>query len=163
MSKQKSKQRKRASRIKYIKVSKIECSSYRLTNENKPSSLIRLSDSISKHGIIEPLIVFPAKTSSKTKYTVICGQRRFKAALEAKLNSVPCVILKLSQKEALIVQLTMSLAREEANEAEEAKIINSLLNGGLSLDEIAIQTSSSPLTLNNKLLQLKSRNVSRET
>ena len=163
MFRQKTTQRKRRIKVKYIRTSKIESPDHRTTTENKPSSLIRLSDSISKHGIIEPLIVFSTKKSAKKRYTIICGQRRHKAALESKLNSIPCVILKLSQKEALIAQLVTSLSREEANEAEEAKLIKSLLNSGLSLEEVAVQTSSSPLTLSNKLSHLKPNNVSRET
>ena len=51
-----------------------------------------LINSVKKVGILEPLVVRPADPQSGKKYAVLCGSRRFNAAIDAGLPKVPCII-----------------------------------------------------------------------
>ena len=54
-----------------------------------------LIESIKENGIIDPLIVRPAKPSTGVKYAIVCGSRRYNAAIEVGLTKVPCIIREM--------------------------------------------------------------------
>jgi ParB family chromosome partitioning protein len=73
--------------------------------------------SISKHGVLEPLLV---RRRDSAKYELISGERRFHAALEAGLTEVPCLELHVEDDVALEIALIENLQRKDLDPFEEA-------------------------------------------
>jgi ParB family chromosome partitioning protein len=91
-------------------------------NPDQPRSnlgdLASLRDSIQTHGVLEPLLV---KRRDETRYTLISGERRFRAALEAGLAEVPCIELDLDPAEVVEIALVENLQRKDLTPFEEAE------------------------------------------
>jgi len=80
--------------------------------------LRQLTESIRQHGILEPILVRPTKGE---KYELVAGERRFRAAQEVGLASVPVTIRELSDQDALQLALVENLQREDLNPVEETE------------------------------------------
>jgi ParB family chromosome partitioning protein len=79
-----------------------------------------LEDSIRVHGIIQPLIL----AQSEEGYTIVAGERRYRAALAIGLTTVPAIIKKLDAKQRREISLIENLQREDLNPIEEAEALN---------------------------------------
>ena len=105
-----------ASLGRWIPVEEIE------TNPNQPRTsvgdLTELTRSIESKGILEPLLVKPAREG---RYTIIAGERRFRAAIEAGLTEVPCIELDVSAPEMMELALIENLHRKDLHPFEEAE------------------------------------------
>ncbi|NER38103.1 MAG: ParB/RepB/Spo0J family partition protein [Oscillatoria sp. SIO1A7] len=95
-----------------------------------PDKMAQLIESVKHHGILEPLLVRPV---SDTKYELVAGERRYRAAVQAGLAEVPVTIKKLTDEEALQISLTENLQREDLNPVDETEGILSLLSVRLGL------------------------------
>ena len=84
-----------------------------------------LVGSISRHGVLEPLLV---RRRSDGGYELISGERRFHAAMMAGLDEVPCVELELEDQEALEIALIENLQRKDLTPFEEAEGFATLIN-----------------------------------
>src|SRR5690554_338672 len=73
--------------------------------------LHKLSESIKKHGVVQPIIV---KKEDNT-YRIVAGERRWRAARMAGLKSVPVIVRELSNKQVMEVALIENLQREDLN------------------------------------------------
>ncbi|BAG39882.1 Spo0J protein [Orientia tsutsugamushi str. Ikeda] len=82
-------------------------------------SLVELSESILVHGIIQPIIV--NKTEDQSKYIIIAGERRWRAAKIANLIEVPVVIKDIDNDQVLQVALIENIQRQKLNIIEEAE------------------------------------------
>lgn len=69
--------------------------------------------SVRQRGIALPLLVRPITTASKAKYGIVCGSRRFNAALEAGLEKVPCIVLEMTDVEAMGRSLEENILRKD--------------------------------------------------
>lgn len=69
--------------------------------------------SVKERGIALPVLVRPIKTPSKAKYGIVCGSRRFNAALEAGLEEIPCIIKEMSNVEAMGRSLEENVLRKD--------------------------------------------------
>ena len=83
-----------------------------------------LSQSISKQGLIQPIIV---RTAKDFKYEIIAGERRWLAAQKAGLHEVPVVILELNDTQSLELAIIENIQREDLNAIEEAKGYETLM------------------------------------
>jgi ParB family chromosome partitioning protein len=83
-----------------------------------------LVDSIKKHGVIQPIVV----RTSDIGYEIVAGERRWRAAREAGLKEIPCIIKVLNDQQGMEVALIENLQRENLNPIEEALAFKSLLN-----------------------------------
>tara|TARA_B100000686_G_scaffold49955_1_gene53581 strand:- start:175 stop:1071 length:897 start_codon:yes stop_codon:yes gene_type:complete len=81
-------------------------------------ALQHLADSISEHGIVQPIVVRKLATG---QYEIIAGERRWRAAQKAKLHDVPVVIKDMSDEAALEIALIENLQREDLSPLEEAE------------------------------------------
>lgn len=86
--------------------------------------LQELADSITRHGVIEPLIV---RLLPNGTYEIICGSRRFRAAELAGLQRVPCLVRDVSDADVIEIQLVENLEREQLNPIEEAKAFQKMI------------------------------------
>ena len=81
-------------------------------------ALKELADSISMHGIIQPLLVRPLSDGG---YQLIAGERRWRASRMAGLTQVPVVVREMTDMEAMELALIENLQREDLNPIEEAE------------------------------------------
>ena len=96
-------------------------------------SLLELQASIQQLGILEPLVVRAAAGKSD-KYELIGGERRWRCAKELQLQSVPIVIVELSDEEAYLAALHDNSHREDLNPIDETEYILKLLGHWLKLE-----------------------------
>ena len=119
-------------------------------NEEK---LNELAESIREHGIVQPLIV----KKNGERYTIIAGERRFRAARIAELKEVPAIVRDMDGREVMEVALIENIQREDLNPIEEAAAIRFLMKEhDLTQDEVAKRLSKSRPAIANavRLLQL---------
>ncbi|WP_163969280.1 ParB/RepB/Spo0J family partition protein [Oceanobacillus halotolerans] len=83
-----------------------------------------LKDSILEHGIIQPLIV----RKSIKGYEIVVGERRYRAAKEAGLSTIPVVIKELTDEKMMELALLENLQREDLTPIEEANAYANLMN-----------------------------------
>ena len=108
-----------------------------------------LADSISVHGIIQPLTVRELPTGY---YQIIAGERRWRAARLAGLSDVPVVIIEADDKKAMELALIENLQRQDLNPVEEALGYQTLINEyGLTQEEAAQQVGKSRPAVANAL------------
>ena len=90
-------------------------------NPDQPRSMLGdLSDlkaSIEAKGVLEPILVRPREGG---RFTIISGERRFRAAMEAGLSDIPCIVLDVSDAEVLEIALIENLQRKDLSPLEEA-------------------------------------------
>ncbi len=116
-------------------------------------ALSELADSISKHGVLQPLLVRPLIGGG---YQLIAGERRWRASRLAGLTEVPAVIKNLSDEEAAVISLIENLQREDLDPVEEAKGYHKLITDfGLTQEEAAAQVGKSRPAVANSLRILK--------
>ncbi|NMG11907.1 ParB/RepB/Spo0J family partition protein [Brasilonema sp. UFV-L1] len=89
-----------------------------------PQALKELVESIKQHGILQPLLVRPL---TKGGYELVAGERRYRAAKEVGLTSVPVVVRELTDSDAVQLALIENLLREDLNPVEETEGILQLL------------------------------------
>lgn len=90
------------------------------------NTLDELAASIKNYGIIQPIVVSPGNTDNQ--YTIIAGERRWRAAQIAGLETLPCVIRESQEHSALEVALIENIQREELSPLDEAKAFSRLLD-----------------------------------
>jgi ParB family chromosome partitioning protein len=109
-------------------------------------SLQGLADSIRQHGMLNPITV--SQGSGEGFYRIITGERRWRAASMARLETIPCVIKELGDDERLTVQLIENLQREDLQPLEKGKAILHVKNTlNLTNREIARRLGLSERTI----------------
>ncbi len=117
------------------------------------SALSELADSISQHGVIQPLLVRPLSGGT---YQLVAGERRWRASRMAGLKEVPVVIKDLSDEEASVIAMIENLQREDLNAIEEADGIKYLMTKyGLTQEEVSERVGKSRSAVANSLRLLK--------
>jgi len=90
-------------------------------NPDQPRSsmgdLAELTKSITDKGVLEPILVRPREDG---RYTIISGERRFRASLDAGLTEIPCIEMEVSDSEVLEIALIENLQRKDLSPFEEA-------------------------------------------
>ena len=108
-----------------------------------------LADSIAQHGLIQPIVVTPL---SNGRYSIVAGERRWRACRMAGLMEVPVIIKDASQQELMEIALIENLQREDLNPVEEAFGYRSLIDAfGLTQEEVATRMGKSRTAVTNAL------------
>ncbi|WP_245211622.1 ParB/RepB/Spo0J family partition protein [Neoroseomonas oryzicola] len=103
-----------------LPVESLEPSPFQARSTPDPSALAELAASIKEHGILQPILVRP-KPGTAGKFQILGGERRWRAAQQAKLHDVPVVIRDLDDRAAMAAGLVENLQREDLNALEEAE------------------------------------------
>lgn len=134
-------------------VSEIEISSI-FANPNQPrkvfdpTALNELSSSISKHGVIMPIIV----NKSGDRFMIIAGERRFRAAKLAGLTTIPAIVKTYNERQIKEISLIENLQREDLNPIEAANAMRSLMDDyGLTQEDLADRIGKSRSAIANTL------------
>ena len=118
----------------------------------QPETLDELTQSIRQHGILQPLSVRRLGTS----YQLIAGERRLRAGIQAGLTEVPCIIMKMDDRESGIAALVENLQRQDLDFIEEARGISLLMSqGAMSQEQVARMLGKSQSAVANKLRLLR--------
>jgi ParB family chromosome partitioning protein len=118
------------------------------------ASIERLAASVADAGVVQPLIVRPLVDG---QYELIAGERRWRAARRAKLETVPALIRTQDDAERLQTALIENMAREDLNPIDEARACAALVDDlGLSKEELARRLGRSRGAISNliRLLDL---------
>ncbi len=114
--------------------------------------LAELAASLTAHGMLEPVLVRPRSG----RYELVVGERRWRAAQEAGMTSVPALVRELDDRQALEIALIENVQREDLNALEEAEAYSRLANEfGLTQDEIATRVGKQRSTVANRLRLLE--------
>jgi ParB family chromosome partitioning protein len=119
-----------------------------------PDSISALARSMADAGVIQPLIVRPLADG---RYELIAGERRWRAAREAKLDTVPVLIRDEDETRRLQTALIENMAREQLNPVDEARACAALVEDlGLSKEELGRRLGRSRVAISNliRLLDL---------
>jgi ParB family chromosome partitioning protein len=119
-----------------------------------PEEITELADSILEHGVIQPLIVTRANETGL--YTLIAGERRWIAARQAGMNTVPAIIRDASDQQLVELALVENVQRADLEPLEAAEAYRQLAEEfELSHDEIAARVGKNRVTITNTLRLLK--------
>lgn len=123
---------------------------YQPRTEFNADELASLAASIRSQGLIQPILVTPRASGG---YTIVAGERRWRAAKDAGLTRVPVVVRDVSSKqEFLEAALVENLQRADLNPIEEAEAFDRLQKEfGLSHEEIALRMGKSRPAISNRL------------
>lgn len=136
-----------------LKISEIEPNKNQPRREFEPEALNELSESISQHGVLQPLVVRPIFGGG---YEIVAGERRFRAARMAGLNEVPVVVRELTDSEAMELALVENLQREDLSDLELAMGYDSLMKEySMTQEQIAGIVNKSRSAVANTLRLLK--------
>lgn len=114
--------------------------------------LEELKESILAHGVLEPIIVRPIEG----RYEIVVGERRWRAAKLAGLESIPAAVRPLSDREAMEMALVENLQREDLNPIEEAEAYKRLMDEfELTQEQVADRVGKKRSTVANRLRLLE--------
>jgi len=112
-----------------------------------------LADSIRSQGLVQPVVVRPREAGG---FELIAGERRWRAAREAGLPTVPALVRDADDRETLLLGLVENVAREELSAVEEARAYALLLDEfELSLGDLAERVGKAKPTVSNRLRLLE--------
>lgn len=135
-----------------LKIKDIEINKDQPRKQFNEDALLELAESITQHGIIEPLVV----TKRDNYYLLVSGERRWRAAMKAGLKEVPVVIKDYTDQQVLEIGLIENIQRENLNPIEEAKAYRKLIEEfHLKQDDVAERVSKSRTAITNTMRLLK--------
>ena len=136
-----------------LKISEIEPNRSQPRKEFDEKALSELAESISEHGLLQPLLVRPLTLGG---YEIVAGERRYRACRMAGLTEVPVIIGELSESETMELALIENLQREDLTPLEEAMGYEVLMNEhGFTQDEVSKSVGKSRPAIANALRLLK--------
>ena len=136
-----------------LKISEIEPNRSQPRKEFDEKALSELAESISKHGLLQPLLVRPLPLGG---YQIVAGERRYRACRMAGITEVPVIIRELGDTETMEIALIENLQREDLTPIEEALGYQVLIDEhGFSQEEVAQSVGKSRPAITNALRLLK--------
>jgi ParB family chromosome partitioning protein len=126
---------------------------YQTRGQMDEDALVELYESVVAMGVIEPIIVRPAANG---RYTIVAGERRWKAALMADKDTVPAVVRNMSNQQAMEMTIVENLQREDLGIMDQARAYHRLSQEfALTQDDVATRTGKERSTVANYLRLLK--------
>ncbi len=121
-------------------------------NPNQPrkvfeqDKLDELTESIKKYGVIQPIIV----RKDGEFYTIIAGERRWRACKNANIKSIPCIVRDIENKNASEIALIENLQREDLNPIDEANAYEYIMERfGITQEEVSSIVGKSRVYVTN--------------
>ncbi len=110
-------------KIDEVSIAELRANPYQPRKFFSEESILELKESIINHGILQPLLV----RKSIKGYEIVVGERRFRAAIEAGLKTIPVIIKELTEDKMMEFALIENLQREDLNPIEEAIAYDQLM------------------------------------
>lgn len=140
--------------LRTVPVTSISPNPHQPRTQIDEAKLQELADSIQEHGLIQPLIVHD---SGDGTYTLIAGERRWRAAQKAGLTELPVVVKEASPQAMLELAIIENVQRADLNPLEEALAYRQLMDEfGLTQEEVSKRVGKARSTIGNtvRLLDL---------
>jgi len=129
------------------------------SNANQPrktfneETIEELANSIREKGVLQPIIV---KKKNGEAFEIVCGERRFRAAIHCGLTEVPAIIKDIAEEDLLEWALIENIQREDLNPVEEAEAYQRLVEERMiSQEEVAKRVGKNRVTVTNTLRLLR--------
>lgn len=136
-----------------LPVAQIQPGRYQPRRHFDEASLAELADSIERHGVMQPITV---RVVAMNSYEIIAGERRWRAAKLAKLESIPVILREISDTEALELALIENIQRADLNPLEEAAGYQRLIDEfGYTQEKLSSEVGKSRSHIANLLRLLK--------
>lgn len=138
--------------VKMVKIRLVEPNRDQPRKAFDEESLQELADSISVHGVIQPLIV----TKRGSVYQIVAGERRWRAAKKAGLKEIPVIEKEYSDRDIAEIALIENIQRKDLNPVEEAQALKRLIDEfDITQEELSERVSKSRTVITNSLRLLK--------
>ncbi len=138
--------------LQEISVSEIEPNKDQARKNFSDAGIEELAQSIREQGILQPVIVKKAAHG----YELVCGERRFRAAVRLGLKTVPAVVKDIADERLLELALVENIQREDLNPIEEAQAYLRLIEErGFSQDQVADRIGKNRATVANTIRLLR--------
>jgi ParB family transcriptional regulator, chromosome partitioning protein len=142
--------------VRLIPISQIEPNPKQPRKNFTPAALDELAASIREHGVIQPLVVQEIQTPYGSRYQLIAGERRWRAAQRAGMTTVPAILKGVTPQQMLELALVENIQRQELNALEEADAYRQLIQEfELTQDQVAQKVGKDRTTISNALRLLK--------
>ena len=139
-------QMKESDTLKNLKVTEVEPNRNQVRKNFDQEALEELAESIKEYGLIQPIVV----TKKDNYYSIVAGERRWRASKIAGLKEIPAIIREDDEKINAEISLIENMQREDLNPIEKATGIKTLMdNYGMSQDEIAKKLGKAKSTIIN--------------
>ena len=112
--------------IQLINLSEIRPSKLNPRKTFSEDSIAELAESIGNMGVLQPIIVRPIP-DKKTKFEIVCGERRYRASIVAGHETIPAILRVLTDTDAFELMITENLQREDVKPLEEAEAYQKLI------------------------------------
>jgi len=141
--------------LKYLSLDTMEGGPFQPRQIINHESIEQLAESIKSQGVLQPIVV---RQKPDQRYEIIAGERRWRAAQLAGIDTVPVIVRDISDEEAMAIALIENIQRENLNPIEEARALKRLAdNLSLTHLEVAEAVGKSRASITN-LLRLLSLN-----
>jgi ParB family chromosome partitioning protein len=119
----------------------------------EPEATAGLAESIRQQGMLQPVVVRPRPGGG---YELIAGERRWRAARDAGIESVPALVREADDRDSLLLALVENVAREQLSAVEEARAYAMLVDEfGLTLADLGSRVGRSKSSVSNRLRLLE--------
>ena len=109
--------------VRDISIDEIDPNASQPRRDFDKEALEQLADSIREAGVLSPILV----VENGMRYRIVAGERRYRAARLAGLNTVPCIVRSMTNEQQMEAALIENLQRQDLNPIEEAAAIRSLM------------------------------------
>ena len=142
--------------ITYLNINKIKANKKQPRKYFDEEKIIMLAESLKEHGMIQPIIV----QKDEEDYSIIAGERRWRAAKKANLKEVPVIVMNITESAVLEISLIENIQRQDLNPIEEANAYKRLISDfKLTQEELAKKIGKSRTSITNtmRLINLDER------
>lgn len=139
--------------VQDMSVDSLQAGKYQPRTRMDESSLAELADSIRSQGVMQPILV---RSVGNSRYEIVAGERRFRASQLAGLKTVPVIVRKIADENALVMALIENIQRENLNPLEEAQGLSRLIKEFQLTHEQAAQAVGKSRSTASNLLRLLS-------
>lgn len=135
--------------LRNIPIDLLQRSKYQPRTHMDKQALAELADSIRSQGVVQPIVARELKTGN---YEIIAGERRWRAAQMAGLETVPAIVRRVPDEAAIVIALIENIQREDLNPLEEASVLQQLIDEfGMNHQKVADTVGRSRTAVTNLL------------
>lgn len=134
--------------VSYVSIDEIQVNPDQPRKDFDPEQLQELADSISRNGVLQPVLLRPREGG----YQIVAGERRYQAARLAQLSEIPAVIRDIDDDQVLVLAMIENLQRSDLNAMEEARGYRTLMEqNGFTQQQLSEAVSKSRSAVANIL------------
>lgn len=135
--------------LRNIPIDLLQRSKYQPRTHMGKQALAELADSIRSQGVVQPIVARELKTGN---YEIIAGERRWRAAQMAGLETIPAIVRRVPDEAAIVIALIENIQREDLNPLEEASVLQQLIDEfGMNHQKVADTVGRSRTAVTNLL------------